>query len=119
MPEEDKRQSQLWQVLDALRDELGRELGDELSLLILYGSHARGEARDDSDVDILVVLRQVSEALNRKVHDITYRLMQESDFAYFLSLRLMDSQHYSLLEQKESSFLNNIKREGKVLWPAM
>ncbi|MGQ9627526.1 MAG: nucleotidyltransferase domain-containing protein [Anaerolineae bacterium] len=111
--------SQLSQMLEALRDDLHRELRDELLLLILYGSHARGEARDDSDIDIFVVLRRVTEALSQKVHDITYRLMEESDFTYFFSLYLIDAKHYSLLEQKGSSFLNNVKRDGKILWQAM
>ena len=31
--------------------------GDRLGRVILYGSRARGEARPDSDVDLLVVLR--------------------------------------------------------------
>lgn len=31
--------------------------GDRLVKLVLFGSHARGEAHDESDVDLLVVLR--------------------------------------------------------------
>ena len=31
--------------------------GDRLDRVVLYGSHARGDARPDSDVDLLVVLR--------------------------------------------------------------
>ena len=31
--------------------------GDRLARVILYGSYARGDARPDSDVDVLVVLR--------------------------------------------------------------
>jgi uncharacterized protein len=31
--------------------------GDRLARLVLYGSHARGDAREDSDLDLLVVLR--------------------------------------------------------------
>lgn len=31
--------------------------GERLDRLVLYGSHARGDARADSDVDVLVVLR--------------------------------------------------------------
>jgi predicted nucleotidyltransferase len=31
--------------------------GDRLERVVLYGSYARGDAREDSDVDLLVVLR--------------------------------------------------------------
>jgi uncharacterized protein len=32
-------------------------LGEKLEAVILYGSQARGDARPDSDIDILVVLK--------------------------------------------------------------
>jgi len=48
---------------DAVREALGtakarlREIyGDRLTRLIVYGSQARGEAHDDSDVDLMIVL---------------------------------------------------------------
>ncbi|NBC17660.1 MAG: nucleotidyltransferase domain-containing protein, partial [Bacteroidetes bacterium] len=43
-------------LLDDLRAALHALYGDRLIWLVLYGSHARGEAHDESDVDVLVVL---------------------------------------------------------------
>lgn len=46
-------------VRDALEDAkqaLEELYGDRLERLIVYGSQARGEARPDSDVDLLIVL---------------------------------------------------------------
>ncbi len=39
-----------------LKARLAALYGDRLAGVYLYGSHARGEARPDSDVDVLVVL---------------------------------------------------------------
>ena len=36
--------------------------GDRLVRVVLYGSHARGDARPDSDVDLLVVLHEPYDA---------------------------------------------------------
>ena len=44
-------------VLREARTELERLYGDRLVKVVLYGSHARGEAHEESDVDLLVVLR--------------------------------------------------------------
>ncbi len=43
-------------VCDA-RTRLAALYGERLARVVLYGSHARGDARPDSDVDLLVVLR--------------------------------------------------------------
>ncbi len=110
--------AQLARLLGTLTEELQRLLGSDLQLLMLYGSHARGEARPDSDVDLFVVLRRASEATYEKVRQAAYQVMWEADFAYVFSLYLTDARHYQTLEQHESSFLRNVQREGKVLWKA-
>ncbi len=109
---------QFSRLLDALTEALQRQLGSDLWLLLLYGSYARGEAQPDSDVDLFVVLRRASEAAHEKVRQVAHEVMREADFAYVISLYLTDVHHYETLEQRGSSFLRNVQREGKVLWKA-
>ena len=45
------------------RAALAELYGDRLARVVLYGSQARGDARDSSDVDVLVVLRGEVDAL--------------------------------------------------------
>jgi predicted nucleotidyltransferase len=114
----DRGDGQLSRLLGTLTEELHRQLGSDLWLLLLYGSRARGEAQPDSDVDLFVVLRGASEAAQEKVRQVAYNVMWEADFAYVISLYLTDVHHYETLEQHGSSFLRNVQREGKVLWKA-
>ena len=115
---EEQEDGQVSQLLETLTEELRSQVGSDLGLMILYGSHARGEAQPDSDVDLFVVLRQASEAAYEKVRQVAYEVMWEADFDYVFSLYLTDMHHYQILEQHGSSFLRNVQREGKVLWKA-
>lgn len=44
-------------ILAELRRRFEALYGDRLVRMVLFGSHARGDADDDSDIDVLVVLR--------------------------------------------------------------
>ncbi|MGD0900866.1 MAG: nucleotidyltransferase domain-containing protein, partial [Thermoguttaceae bacterium] len=44
-------------ILTELGDDLRSLYGDRLVRLVLFGSHARGDAVPGSDIDVLVVLR--------------------------------------------------------------
>ena len=45
------------QLLAQLRDLLSERFGERYKSIILYGSESRGEADDESDIDLLVLLQ--------------------------------------------------------------
>ena len=58
-----------------LKDFIGRvsvKLGDNYRFGALFGSRARGNARLDSDYDVLVVTDHVDHRLKRDIVDIAY-----------------------------------------------
>jgi predicted nucleotidyltransferase len=60
-------------------DELRRLYGDRLAQVLLYGSHARGDAGPESDIDLLVVLRDMGSPWDelRRMDDLLWRLSLE------------------------------------------
>jgi predicted nucleotidyltransferase len=69
------RLSPLEQV--ALRELAGRvrqQFGERLVAVTLFGSRARGEGRDDSDLDVLVRLRDATREDRRVLQDLAFDL---------------------------------------------
>ena len=56
----------------ALVDSFTKVFGDELVSLVLFGSYARGDFERDSDVDLLVVLREVEDryAVHQRLDEV-------------------------------------------------
>ena len=102
-------------ILNQIKLRLAQKLGDNLLLVTLYGSYAREEATEGSDVDLLVVLKRLSKKDERLVENIVYDMMWETGFTYFFSLNLVDEVHYRIWKRQDASLLRNILREGQVL----
>ncbi len=96
-------------VLRRLDADLGALYGGRYAGLILYGSYARGEADEGSDVDLLLLLRgevdQAREVL--RAEEVKWPLSLESGYA--LSLLPVGVEVY---RSSEDPFFWNARREG-------
>lgn len=96
-------------LLQTLRREWAGALGDELEAVVLYGSRARGDARPDSDIDVLVVVKGDTPApdLRERTSEIAARLSLEHDVV--ISHTFASRARY---ETAQSPFFINVRREG-------
>lgn len=96
-------------ILRSLRRELARVLGDQLQSVFLYGSQARGQARADSDIDVLVVVRDDSDYgdLIRRTSAAVSALSLQHDVV--ISRVFVSGERF---EQEQTPFLLNVRREG-------
>ena len=96
-------------ILKKLKKELLRIYGENVNSIILYGSRACGDARDDSDIDILVVTNKdfdYSEML-RLSSTLVASLSLENDVV--ISRAFVTKTQYDKLQ---IPFLMNVRREG-------
>lgn len=96
-------------ILSELRKKLQAIYGDKLAHVILFGSHARGDADPDSDIDVLVVLKgkmNPGEEIQR-TGEIVAGLSLENDAV--ISCVFMDEDRFL---HKNGPLLRNIRKEG-------
>ena len=62
------------QTLSELGEQVRQLFGERLVELSLFGSRARGEGRDDSDLDVLVKVNELTRADRRAIQDLAFDL---------------------------------------------
>ena len=96
-------------VLRELKEELRHIYGTRFLWLILYGSYARNEAWEESDIDVVVVVEgEVSPA---KEIDRMLDVITDLDLKYNVLLSVYPVSQKSL-QTINSPLLLNIKKEG-------
>lgn len=65
-------------IVQAVKAELQRLYGDRLAKLILYGSYARGDFHEESDIDFLIVLNDEEIDVGRELRTMSHPLYKIS-----------------------------------------
>lgn len=104
-------------VLDRFRQLLRAEFGDDLVSVRLYGSRARGEqVHDESDVDLLVVIRGDSWESGRRVSALLYRAAEiEGANPAFFAPQVYSVDELERRRAIRSFFIQEVDRDKIVL----
>lgn len=104
--------SELQIVLKRVEIAAKRLYGDRLDRIILYGSYARGDNTEESDIDIMIILN-CDEREIKMLRNLTAEMASDISLEedVFLSVSLRDKKHF---ENNLSClpFYQNIEREG-------
>ena len=92
-------------------------LGNRIKKIILYGSYARGDFNDSSDIDIMILTDLSDEEIieyRDKISDIAFDIEFDNEFDIMLSplVKNIDKFNYWL---QALPFYMNIQKEGIVL----
>ena len=83
---------------------------EEIKLIMLFGSVARGDDSEDSDIDILIV-SPIANEIKPKIHKLAIDIIIEKEEV--ISPRVMTEEEFNHIE--DYPFLINALKEGEVL----
>lgn len=95
--------------IQALAERIAREFHPEK--IILFGSHARGEAQPDSDVDLLVIMPRNGKEHHEQAAEIHLKCHPGFPIDVLIRTRQEFQERLSMRDW----FMRDIAREGKVL----
>lgn len=97
-------------VLEELKDLMESQLGDRLVKMVIYGSRARGDFAIESDIDIAIIVRELSRELKHQILDG----VAEVEMKYFtpLSVHVLSEDEFEHLKSRERRIALDIEKEG-------
>lgn len=101
-------------ILQGLIDYLNDLYPGEIRLVQLFGSRARGDARQDSDYDVLIVVKNRSKINRARIYD--YVLDVNLNYGIDLSLKIYGEREFKLFKKKGVPFVREVLSEGYTLW---
>lgn len=97
------------EILAEYQEKLKEALGDSLESIMLYGSQARGDAEEESDIDVLCVMKESFNygELIDKTSQVTAEISMKHGVT--LSRTFVTSADF---KTRKTPFFMNVRREG-------
>ena len=105
-------------VLDKYVSEVSVIYGQHLKYVLLYGSYARGDFREGSDIDIMILVdldHDAIKSLSTKMSDMTFDINYENDL---MIMPIVQNLSFFKKWVRSHPFYNNVNNEGVELYAA-
>ena len=111
-------QNSLQKILGIVTERMKGLFGEKLCSIVLFGSYARGDFEDESDLDVFVMVDMDAETLasyRSEISRFSSRIALEYDI--LLSVILQDKRTFDKWQDTLPFFIN-VKREGVSVYAA-
>lgn len=99
-------------IVTEFHQELKKIYGNQLIKIVLYGSHARGDTNEDSDIDIMVIFKTRISAGDEIFRMGAIKNKLNLKYGEMLSVFPISEEDFLF---KQTPLLDNIRREG-IVW---
>jgi len=101
-------------ALTEFRNRVMKKLGDRINAIIVYGSVTRGEAGEESDIDVLIVGRD--KEIRSKIMEIGYEIDYENRFETFITPVYYTKEEIEHRIKVGSPFIYEVLKDGVALY---
>lgn len=101
-------------IIDEFVEQLRMKFQENILAVKLYGSYARGDSTNNSDIDVLVVVKDASLEKKLKIMDVSADISLK--YNTLLVALIMSQKHYDKGCSNNSLLIKKIEREGVELW---
>ena len=108
------RRSKINQAIDSFIKQLRSHYIDQVTNVKLFGSYVRGEYKEYSDIDLLIIVKQKDWNTWFAIQKVASEISLKYDL--LLSTFIMSDKHIEQLDQKNSAFIRQVREQGKELW---
>lgn len=102
-------------ILIDFSEEVKKILGKSLRKIILYGSYARGDYTENSDIDLMILTTLTDkeiEKIESKIYNLAFDFLM--DYGVDISVVIKNEEQFNYW-LGALPFYNNVQREGVVL----
>jgi len=82
--------------------------------IVLFGSYARKENNENSDIDILIIVKNLEN--ERKITGLLYKELLNTNISIPIDFLAIDYDKYNKLKDKIGYIYKTIEKEGKILY---
>ena len=97
-------------IINIFKNKIEEKFPEEKIKILVFGSKARGEASEDSDIDIIVITKSDDRNLTREIRFIGYELEIENNI--ILSIQVLSKDYINYLRALPTQFIQNVDRDA-------
>ena len=105
---------QVEKIVRVFAEELVKQLGDQIDEIIWYGSTARGDAEDGSDIDVAIICQCDDFGAEDRIWSIAHETSLEHNA--LIDARVISQKRFYGEWGRLSYLADDIQKEGIVIW---
>ncbi len=100
-------------VLDEFVRHVRERYGDRIERLIVFGSYARGDYGEDSDIDVLVVVKDRDLDIEKDISGVSFDLLLK--YSVDISLKVYSVEEFERGRRLATPFMREVERYGEAI----